>query len=1206
MKKLLIALLLLPLISLGQQVQVKMVLTGTPTPGSKLVICPLKYNKWGHFDYTQDDRGTGALDAAKVWGGGTASNAVTYTPLTCSDGANVRAQSHPYTGTVASNSWVNPDSAGDWHFAAPFYMDWPAMKTMVDAGWCIVDHGAFHGVDQSGAVALGFTPQKNAFANRNYIFRKLKEQGVEYVTNYGVVPSADSGYHSVWEQMGYVGGTSENAFDNYVANPAQEYINNACAIVTNYINDNRYYVQARQFKDVNASDAVAYYEAFLNALIAQSSASVRNSMSFGVHAFDVANFKIISDYLHDNSGDHILVCGSQENYEYFRCAQLTNVKQWIVGDTLFATLDQRFLPQYIRWRDMSFTLSSNVGISSVTVTGADDYSYNTSTGLLNVYKKKTSGYSLPPYYDATGFVQGKVPLIARNLFIDNNFGDYHDAGLGIDVSKAMLVDGNTTFQYHARLFDGAMLYSPYTLTIDLSDYGVSVDSVRIFRSGNSGFTTYAILIRNDTELPDTIGVWTSGSGWIKFNGPILSKKYVAARLLITSTSTGGFGNEIEVYGNYKPYTEQTYPHRHPPLGQMLGVNTYVWDLIEGTQQNINMAKAVPFTMLGFRSARFYDNANFFPQNGGARYSFNPIALNYYEDNMFRQIKIMNPKLVRWGVVQGQTDQVKQNWRDNPTDIYQIRGKVTSYVDNGSFGTLTLNSYASVGGGGGAGSTAWAVQGTATNGIPTTYPEHFVTVPTSHPTSVQFFINPGLSSFFHAGDTIWARSVGASQINIMYANNTIAGRATLNSWDSVARLTSVVTARKGRNKSATQFLPYLILPNNDSVGLGTNEWVENLNEPNASWAGFPDFVNGQGLAACWSKAYDNNKVFSTFLGSKNQDTSMKFSTSGLAINTVDLNRSASTIAVKMRGNRPKEDVPMQPTYWKAETFGWPDNPFDVIQFHNYSYTGGADQYFQGVNGGLPIELSPSLPAVDEFVWFRNKYAPWAMTDVGEWGIDLHQGSPMACPAIGPYSIDQVRGAWAIRTMLEYNVHGVDYAQWYRLYSYDSTAVQFSTMSVLRDNGDGTFSPRYVVGYDFAQLAQFGDYVYDSTLRNDSIRVHRFRHDTSYMYAIWAVENWTNSSQVFVQKPTFAMRSGTYTLPLQNGTALTVMTFQDGSTQMTSTPGSVEGSGYPVSYDLKPVFIVTGGAPLIQPPPPTETPAGFFKKKKGWKIKAVQTF
>ncbi|HWJ25053.1 MAG TPA: hypothetical protein VNS32_00830, partial [Flavisolibacter sp.] len=289
-------------------------------------------------------------------------------------------------------------------------------------------------------------------------------------------------------------------------------------------------------------------------------------------------------------------------------------------------------------------------------------------------------------------------------------------------------------------------------------------------------------------------------------------------------------------------------------------------------------------------------------------------------------------------------------------------------------------------------------------------------------------------------------------------------------------------------------------------------------------------------------------------------------------TVDLNRSADWWAKKNRGSRPKADVPTQPAYWRAKTFGWTDNPYDVIQFHNYSYTGGSDQFAGGINAGLPPELSHVLKAVDEFVWFRNKYAPWALVDVGEWGYDINPNSPMNAPTIDRYTTEQVRGAWAIRTLLEYNAHGVDKAQCYRLYmdneSDSSNPTQFASMSLLKYNNDGTISRRAVGNY-FRQLSGFGDYVFDSTLRNDSLRVLRFKKDKYDLYAIWSVEKMSMQQG---QRPVFINRTGIYNLLLPSGSRINIKKFQDKDAAMSDNEYIVKGHSFPVKYYLKPVLVV----------------------------------
>lgn len=1198
MKKLVtILLLFVYTFSLSQQITISVTLSGTPNDTTKLIPANLKYNKWGRLGLTVDDQQKTALDLAAYMTGGTAhANGVTYSGKTFTDGANTRAKNIPYRGTVAANAfWATDTLQSSWNLTSG-NMTISEMQGLINAGWDLADHGAFHELDYTGPTNLGLNALKNAALNRNYEFRQFG-----YITRVGVVPTAWAGYQSAWEQLGYIGGSSESIDDGYpYTKPGWD--NFGLVNVTNWKNDNRYKVLLRRFKDISDvapyGDRVSFLDA-MNALVNQVTATTNLEVEHGMHnvAMDAMMYCIDSLYSHANN--KIWVCGMQEFLEYFETIQQSQIKQTISGNTLTITIDQSFLPEATRWRDMSFLLSSNVNISSVTVTGADDYSYNTSTGLINIYKKKTTGFSTPPYYNATGFVFGqKINLQKDDIFIDNNVQPYYDPGLGMMVDYGMLVDGDTTKQYSAAA-SGSLIYSPYEVNVDLSDYGAAVTKVRIKGAG-SGFSTDVILKRNDNEADSLIGTYTGGTGWTEINKT--GNNFVASRLIFRSNSVAGFGTEIEVYADHQPYTEQVYPHRKTPLGYMLGVNSFAWDFIDNNATSLTAGKLSAFNSLGLRSLRNYADVPFYSRDNGATYSFDPISTAHHEDKVFRQLKVDNPKLIRWSVMQGQSEQVRQDWRNNPDESYKIVGTVTSYVDNTSYGVLTLNVTSTAGAG--SQPADWRFDN-LTRTAPVQYAEKTpVTIPTSLPATVVFYIGGGVSSFYQVGDNVSAKLVYTSVLNLMYANNTISGRSTLNAWDSVARLGYVYAARRGKNANATKHIPFSSvsepwLNNNDSVGLNTSERVEVMNEPNASWLGYNNYVNGKGLAYAWSKTFDNNKTYSTKFGVKNADTSMSVSTSGLAINTVDLNRAAEVTARQLRGNRPKANVPVQPNYWKAKTYGWTDNPFDVIQFHNYSYTGGANQYGAGVNSGIPIEISPALQGVKDFVWFRNKYAPWAKVDVGEWGFDLHQSSPMNAPAIGSHSIDEVRGAWSIRTMLMYNVLGVDDAQFYRLFSYDSTSIQFSTMSLLRDNGDGTFSRRLVGNY-FAQLSKFGDYYFDSTLRDDSIKVYRFTDGTNYLHAIWGVENFTNYTNAYLmnsEKATFTERTGTYNLPLATGTHINVNNLADEGTEMNSSNAVVSGGTYPVTFGLKPVFIKSVIATAN---------VGKYKRTKGTRIVLKQSY
>jgi hypothetical protein len=760
MKRTGIVFLLVPFLA-QSQIKIMVTLTDTPAWNTKLIPADLKYNKWGHFDFTQDDRGNGALDASAYMGGGTAfSNRTTYPGLTFTDGANIRTKNIFYSGSVATNAWWNTDTTQDWS-VNPGGMSWDQMATVVSRNWSVLDHGAFHGIANPGATALGFTTLHNAAANRNYTYRKLAALGYPYVMRFGVVPSNDPDYHSAWEQLGYLGGTSENQFDGYPAEPFAEWSNNGLAVVTNFKNDNRYHVQARRFKDLTAEEAVKEYETFFDHLFAQSNSTVKNSLSYFIHQWDFARFRTIMDYFHKNSNDHFWVCGMQEFYEYFQTIQQTAVTQTISGNVLTVILDQRFLPDEQRWRDMSFLLSSNARIKNVTVTGADDYSYNTTTGLINIYKKKTKGFAVPSNYNSTGFVfNKKLPLELNDFYIDNNY----------DNKPQALIDGNVSSQFHAKNYDAAMIYTPYEVVADLSDYGAVVHKIRIYGNGKS-VTTQVILTRNDNESETIIGTFTGEAGWQEF--VISGNKYVASRLILRSNSTGGFGNELEVYADYLPYQEQTYAHRRASLGDMLGVNAHWWNFVTNTTgdpvTSLVENKIRAFDSLGLRSLRNYGSVEFYQNETGSMYAFNPVMQGWYEDAFMRRLKKDNPRLVRWSVLQGQTKAVKATW-EVPDTTKQMTGTVISYNDKQGWGVLTIRVTSAKGNGVW---TDWFIDpetGSASRQISGSW----IIIPSSFPSEQTFTV--GANVPYKAGDRILVHARHSSQLNYLYTNNSNGGRS----------------------------------------------------------------------------------------------------------------------------------------------------------------------------------------------------------------------------------------------------------------------------------------------------------------------------------------------------------------------------------------------------------------------------------------------
>jgi lysophospholipase L1-like esterase len=777
----------------------------------------MKYNKYGFFNLTQDDRGNSVFDMSSYEYGGIAPfNGILYPGIPMTDGATVRRKYIFGSGSIAWNSFANTDTTVDWtaNGSPGVFMTVDQVSQCVKRNWGVLDHGGFHGKDLAGAVALGLTAQTNAAINRSYAYRKLAAAGTPYVMRFGVVPSNDPDYMSAWEQMGYLGGTSENQFDNYNANPAAEFINAGVANVTNYIKSTQHpFVQARGFKDLNASDAPLFYKITTDSIIHQSTDANRTAYSVGIHFPDFNFFRSMYDSLIIRGNDHLWIGDLHEFYEYFDVAHTTKLTWVLTGNVLTITLDGRFVNPDARWLDKSIIVTSDATITNVTATGGDDYSFNPGTGLINIYQKKTEGFKVPPYYTELPFVKGYVPLQADDHFIDNNY----------EVNADALFDGDTTVTVQLRPSDGAMIHTPYEVTIALDDYGPIPDTVYVHGNNTSGFIDSLFLARNDNNQRYFIGIFTGGTGWQKF--PI-ADRFVADRLIQSSNSTSGFGSEIKLHAvSYFPYTEQTFKHKPIPLKNEIGFDIHWWDVGRNGVDSFNAIwpeKLKVIDSVGAGSLRFFQSSEFYQNASGSQWAFNPNTLGFFEDIIFRALKQNNQGIFIFGSVLDQSKAIQASWTTRDATI-QLRGTVVSYDDALGYGRLTIRYTASTG----AGKTwdKWWIDPVTGSAVPQSS-VGFAIIPSAFPVTGTLNVSAGIN--YHAGDSVIVSARHVSEVNILYPNNSPSGRTTLSTYDSVANQGYRFGARRGTNPFASPHNPLrdpFLVDNDNHVGLGNQSAIE---------------------------------------------------------------------------------------------------------------------------------------------------------------------------------------------------------------------------------------------------------------------------------------------------------------------------------------------------------------------------------------------
>lgn len=400
---------------------------------------------------------------------------------------------------------------------------------------------------------------------------------------------------------------------------------------------------------------------------------------------------------------------------------------------------------------------------------------------------------------------------------------------------------------------------------------------------------------------------------------------------------------------------------------------------------------------------------------------------------------------------------------------------------------------------------------------------------------------------------WTAVGKRSHLDFPYGSN----RNEPSTYAEIAHDAFVLATRGGKNKNLPNY-PIFSSPNwwepkqQMIKGGGFYDIIEGGNEWNAWWAGLDGYLDADQLAAAWSAIYDGNKGMIKNAGVKNADKNIIVSNGGVASDLPDILFGAIEWSKTHRG-------------YKAD--GSVNLPFDVYQFHCYPSSGGQ---YSNSSGGLPPEMG-MIPKVENIVYVADKHANGLPVLIGEWGYDVHPQSTQNAPAYSNYSAEQSRAHLAVRAILGFAQSGAWGAEWYRLYQdwpnkiYDNVSEQFATMALLRQIDDSSkIIKRTLVGDYFKQLSQFGDYVFDRTIRNDSVRVLRFTNGDKDLYAIWAVENVTISKET--NRPVFIERKGDYNLNVKGK----MYQFNDDGSGVMS---AEEFNGGKISYSAKPVFIVT---------------------------------
>jgi hypothetical protein len=320
-----------------------------------------------------------------------------------------------------------------------------------------------------------------------------------------------------------------------------------------------------------------------------------------------------------------------------------------------------------------------------------------------------------------------------------------------------------------------------------------------------------------------------------------------------------------------------------------------------------------------------------------------------------------------------------------------------------------------------------------------------------------------------------------------------------SFKEIAHDCYVLAARGGKNINVRDY-PLWVSPNwwepkqTMYKGAAFYDIIEPGNEWDNQYSNDDPFTGAQ-YAAMLSAVYDSIKK---------ADASMLVSTTGIANGDPKFLTDAIAWCKANRGGQ---------------------LPFDLAQHHFYPWG-------WPLSGGLPGELS-IIPEAKKILSAAGN-VPLV---VGEWSFDTNPNSPINAPAHDGYTAEQTRAQAAIRTILKFAQIGIHSSYWYRLFpSYDpnidSSWIQFETSYLAKQIDDSNHITIMPVGYYFRQLSTFGDYVFSTALRDDSVQVLKFiKPGAPDLYAMWTVEKMDQFTDGRgVTHPLWKERKYKYVLPV----------------------------------------------------------------------------
>jgi hypothetical protein len=571
----------------------KTVITATYSvlPAIRTAAYPiLKYDKWAALNVMFDDGGaTDYADIYPVLHGGKSSSGATWPGITYGDGTGKQLRPGATFALTSLINGLDSRTTGD----NPQVTTYAQYNTMLAGNYnlCASNHSSRHSSDDPAG--------------------ELAEAQAALTAKLGVTPrtvTVPGGFG------GYVGAMKANPV--YLAAISEGYGSNRenadgygdqiqyldAAFIPNEAFPLPYVLSRRFINQDWATTAKNWIDEKFQLATDKYNAGQRAVLSCFDHfpASQTANLAAFYAYVKAHplnvGGDNVWFCNLQEFVEWQELKAKCPLSAPVVsGNTLTWTIDRSTLPAYSLNHDAS-VLVPTAGLQSVSVDGADSFTVNTSSGLVNAYKLNAVVAAVPttpstpttpttpstpttpiptplgvtPGVDSdpkfalweTGTrITGKIPLTAKDFYFVK---DVHDGDFGA------LVDGST-----APYYGGARVRNVSPVKAGLRKYRAKVSYLKLTTRLSQGPTLIYYVAKGSWEktLIGSVSADTVGVSTLTLPTPLTDCTY----LVIQPPAHSDYPSEVEVWGSYVNPAPVVPIISRRTLKQLFGSNAFTWD-----------------------------------------------------------------------------------------------------------------------------------------------------------------------------------------------------------------------------------------------------------------------------------------------------------------------------------------------------------------------------------------------------------------------------------------------------------------------------------------------------------------------------------------------------------------------------------------------------------------------------------------------------